>query len=359
MEILGITIGLAEVVIVIGAIAVGGGFGLYKLPFSKKFLVVVGLLICVGGAFYGGYLGPGGLPDRDTDDGDDILGEPLTEGLNVEAWLKDAETKTGISSKTVGLYEEDTTLLDIQSNKVTPIDTATSDSNGKVIFYGLKVGDYVIAFDDDEDAFDGTHYTAASKTITVRSVNILESDETVSASPDPNLYVKKLGDAFYTITGTSGSNSTSGGVDEDATITESGSGGTTVHVTISCATDQAWLTDSAYHRRIFITDVFTDNGGANTAVTLADCRTNSSSGEDILKDSSASYYIDVTTSVMKNTAKNQNQTFTFSIWVPDLGTVNTTADTYALTFKLTLLRPDSTNRTLLTDAGHKVTITQA
>jgi len=354
MIVAGYEIGLAEVIIGIGVIALGGGIGLYKLPFSKKFLFVAGICLAVGGAWYGGYIGEGGV---DTGEADTGTGNYITEGITGEVSLRNAEDSTAIASESVSLYEEETSLLDIQAAKATPLQTVTTDANGVASFAGLDVAKYVAAFSGDESAFDGTHYMATAKTVEVRKISVLESDETVTLG---TLYVKKLGDVFYTITATSASESSSGGVNAAATITESTTDvGTTVHVTISSNTDKAWLTDSGYYNRVYLTDVFTDNGDANTDIELSDCRMNSSSGQNITKDSSASYYVDVTSSVMKNTTKSQNQTFSFTIWVADLGDIGTTADTYAITFKFTLIRKDTTNQTILQDSGLAITITQA
>ncbi|MBU7045058.1 MAG: hypothetical protein HXS54_01365 [Theionarchaea archaeon] len=361
MTILGFDV--SAILILIGVIGLIGAFlGVQLKNFSRTGLAICSVVILGIGAYGGGYLDnfiSTDQSDAEDDGGTDVTDQYLTEGLNMEAFLKDAATKAVLASKTVGLYPEGTTLIDIQSAKVTPLDTATTDANGKATFYGLTISKYVIAFYDDEDAFDGTDYAAASKTVELKKIPVLLGTSTTVASPDPTLYIKKLSDVFYTITATSGSNSSSGGVNADATITESGTAGTTAHVTVSCGTDKAWLTDTAYYQRVYLTDVFTDNGDANTAITLADCRLNSSTGQNITKDSSASYYVDVTTEISKNTTLSQNQTFSFTIWIPDLGDIGTTADTYAVTFKHTLIRKDSTNQTILADTGLKVTVTQA
>ena len=361
MEILGIN--LAIWMILIGGAGIVGVFFGYKPP---KLTTPTTFFVCAillgAGVYIGGYADTllSGTGDTDTGDADTDT-DQYTTGLTGIIYLKDLETRSGISGKTLGIFPKGTTIQDVQSSKITPLATsaAVTDSNGKTTFTGLKIGDYTIAFWNDEAAFDGTDYMAVALDVTIEAIDKdLKTKETYF-EPNDSLYTKKIGDVFYTITATSGSNFSSGGVNGDATITEAGTGGTTVHVTISCNTDQAWLTDTAYHQRAYLTGTFTDNGGDQTDITLADCKMNSSTGQNLTKDSSGSYYVDVTSSVMKNTTKNDNLTFSFTIWCTDLGTIDTTADIFAIMVKHTLVRKDTSNVTILQDTGHKVTITQA
>lgn len=358
MMVAGYEISLAYVLIAGGLILLGSAFKVYKLPVSKSGAFVLGILLIGGGAWQAGWFdtSTGG-----TGTGTAVTEDQYTTGLTMIVYLKDIETRGAIASKTLYLFPYGTTIQDIQSSKVTPLAScsAVTDSAGKTTFTGLEVGKYAVSFWNDEAAFDGTDYTAAVMDVELKAIDKdLKTKETY-AEPSDSLYVKKIGDVFYTITATSGSNSSSGGVNAAATITEDGTGGTTVHVTISSNTNQAWLTDPIYYNRVYLSSTFTDNGDANTAITLADCKMNSSTGQNLTKDSSGSYYVDVNSSVMKNTTKNQNETFTFTLWVSDLGDIGTTADTLAITFKYTLVRKDATNVNVLQDTGLAITITQA
>jgi len=342
---------LAQLLLVIGTGAIISLAVKIKNPLISPIpTLVIGLLFLVVG------IAGGGIQDFydmafDSDDGDDIVtdGNYIIEGITLEVPLKNLEDSTAIASKTVGLFKQGTTLIDIQSAKATPLQTVTTDANGVASFASLSVGDYVVAYYNDETAFDGTHYAAASKTVTVRKISVLESDETISA---PALYVKKLGDAYYSIEATNGTN-TGSGIDADATITEQAANGTIIDVKISCDTDKAWLTDPNYVGRVYLYDAF---DGSGTEIDLSDCKLNSASGPAIQKDTSATYYIPITTDIMRNDAKAENLVISFRIWVPDM---DNATDTYEIEFKFTLIRNDSTNTEILQDAGHKITITAA
>lgn len=323
-----------------------------SLPFSKPTTLFIGVLLIGAGIYLGGYIDVSGIQEQE-------LSTDYTSGLTGIIYLKDLETRTPIAGKTLSLYLPGVKLQDIQAGIAVPKMTcsAVTDANGKTTFTGLEVGTYIIAFTGDESAFDGTDYMAGCMEVSISSVaKDLKTKETYF-EPNDTLYVKKIGDAFYQISAVSGTSSGSG-VDVDATMTENGTSGTTVYLTISSATNQAWLTDSNYICRVYLYGVFTDLGGANTAISLSDCKYNSSSGQNITKDSSGTYYIDIPGEIVKNTTTNTFKTFQFILWVPDLGSVNTTADTFAITAKITLVRKDG-QVNVLQDPGRKITITQA
>ncbi len=286
--------------------------------------------------------------------------DQYSTGLTAILYLKDVETRGPIAGKTVSLFTKGTTLQDIQSGKAVPLMTcsAVTDSNGRTTFTGLDVGSYTVAFYNNEGAFDGTYYMSAIMDVTVSFVDKDLKTKECYMEPNDTLYCKKIGDDFYQISATSGTSSSSGGIDSDATVTENGTSGTTIYITISSGTNQAWLTDPNYICRVFIYGTYTDNGGANTAISLGDCRFNSSTGQNMGKDSSGTFYIDVPDDILKNTVTNKFQTFQFIVWCPDLGSVNTTADTLQVMMKYTLVRKDG-QVNIIQGAGHKITITQA
>lgn len=357
MLVLGYQVGLAECMIIAGVLVI-----LYEAFAPKKlspgaFVLCLAILIG-GGALLGGYIDLSGeVTDADPGDDGGIFGT-VTEDLNGMIYAKNKESLDAISGIPLYMYPLGTTLAQVQCNRVSPIrpSDANTDSSGKTIFSPLNVGEYLIVCKGTLQAFDGTDYFGGLMKVHLSGVSEIKTTSDCWFKPN-TLYLKKLSDPYYALGCTTAS--MTNGNDQDGSVTEAGAAnGTVITLTLRCETDEAWLTDEGYITRVYLSGTYT--GTENTATTLADCRTGeSSNGDIILKDLTGNHYIDVTSPVWRNTENRINEVWTTSLWVPDLGEVTTTADTFAITFKLSLVSYDTSGYIILQDTGVTVTITCA